>query len=99
MKDYDRLVKEWQKKSICSEADLEQVLYNFRILFAYHSNAIENPETTYHDTREIFENGKVVGFTGNVRTIFEIQNQKECYEALKKSILSREPISSELICI
>lgn len=95
---YEEIVKEWQKKKIKSESDLEQVLDNFRIMFAYHSNVIENPETTYHDTREIFENGKVTGFTGNVRTIFEIQNQRDCYEILKGCILEKEPVSSELIC-
>lgn len=95
---YEEIVKEWQKKKIECGADLEQALDNFRILFAYHSNAIENPETTYHDTREIFENGKVIGFTGDVRTIFEIQNQKDCYEMLKQHILDKEPVSSELIC-
>lgn len=98
MMNYAELVKEWQNRKIRSEADLEQTLENFRILFAYHSNVIENPQTTYHDTREIFENGRVTGFSGDVRTIFEIQNQKICYEMLKESILKREPVSPELIC-
>ena len=72
-------------------------MQNFRIIFAYNSNRIENPETTYHDTREIFENGKVVNFTGDIRTIFEIQNQKECFDFLVNKILNKEPITKELI--
>lgn len=77
--------------------DLETVLYDFKTLFAYHSNKIENNETEYSYVREIFENGKVVGFSGNPRTLFEIQNQKECYEFLIDIIVNKEMISEDLI--
>lgn len=94
---YNKLVENWKDKNIKSIADLDTELSNFRILFAYNSNVIENPATTYHDTREIFENGKVSAFTGDLRTIFEIQNQKECYDFLKEKIVLKEKISPELI--
>lgn len=47
-----------------------------------YSNKIENPNINYHDTRDIFENGKVYSFTGDLRTIFEISNQKDCFNML-----------------
>lgn len=94
---YEELLKTWKAKPLETEADLDVALDNFRILFAYHSNAIENPKVTYHDTREIFENGRVTGYTGDMRTLFEIQNQKECYEFLKGHILRKTPISGDLI--
>lgn len=56
--------------------DYETVLDYFKIVFAYNSGVMENAEITYYNTREIFENGKVINFTGNIRTIFEIDNQK-----------------------
>ena len=56
---YESIVAEWKNRKIKDAKDLEIALSNFRILFAYNSNKIENPETTYHDTREIFENGRV----------------------------------------
>lgn len=87
----------WQSLKIDSKEKLENVLDNFRILFAYNSGAIENAEITYHDTREIFENGKVISFTGNLRTIFEISNQKTCYEYLLDKIIKKEKISENLI--
>ena len=77
---YTDAITYWQSLKIDSKEKLENALDNFRILFAYNSGAIENAEITYHDTREIFENGKVISFTGNLRTIFEISNQKTCYE-------------------
>lgn len=77
--------------------DIENILDDFKILFAYHSNKIENEEINYHDTREIFENGKVVGYSGNPRTLFEIQNQKECFYFLLDKLVKKEKISIDLV--
>jgi len=94
---YDTTVQLWRQYNIKSVSDLDFRLDNFRILFAYNSGKIENKEITYHDTREIFENGRVSNFTGNPRTLFEQENQKFCYEYLKEKIISKEPITVELI--
>ena len=94
---YTDVITYWQSLKIDSKEKLENALDNFRILFAYNSGAIENAEITYHDTREIFENGKIISFTGNLRTIFEISNQKACYEYLLDKIIKREKISENLI--
>lgn len=77
--------------------DIEEQLIDFRILFAYHSNKIENEKINYHDTREIFENGKVIAYTGDLRTLFEISNQKDCYYMLLEKISKKEKLSLELI--
>ena len=59
---------------------------SFPLAFSYNSGKIENDEITYHDTKEIFEHGRVVGFTGDPRTIFEISNLKTAWrEALALS--------------
>jgi len=94
---YNKILETWQSYNISKPADLEQHLYNFKILFAYNSGKIENPEINYHDTREIFENGRVCSFTGDVRTLFEQQNQKDCYEILKVKIIDKEKLSLDLI--
>ena len=94
---YDIAVDQWQEWAVKTSADLDLRLDSFRVLFAYNSGKIENTDITYHDTREIFENGKVVGFTGSPRTLFEQQNQKTCYEFLREKILAKEPLSIPLI--
>ena len=86
MSRYDTVVKMWQDWNIRSVDGLSLRLDNFCILFAYHSGKIENAEINYHDTREIFENGKVVGYTGSTRTLFEQQNQKVCYDRCTERI-------------
>lgn len=97
MNNYNILLEFWQSKDIQGVKDLDQALDSFRILFAYHSGKIENTEITYHDTREIFENGKVLNFTGDPRTIFELQNQKICYEYLIEKIVNKDPLTIDLI--
>lgn len=94
---YEDTVSLWQSYAIANASDLDKYLDNFRIIFAYNSGKIENPGVSYHDTREIFENGKVTGYTGDTRAIFEQQNQKLCYEFLREKIIAKEPISVELI--
>ncbi len=97
LEQYRRVVVLWQSYKIISTADLDKYLDSFRILFAFHSGKIENEEITYHDTREIFENGRVVSYTGSPRALFEQRNQKLCYEVLKEKIVKKEPLSIDLV--
>ena len=97
MRQYDLVKEQWRAWSVRTGEDLDLRLDSFRILFAYNSGKIENTEITYHDTREIFENGRVVGYTGSPRTLFELQNQKVCYDFLREKIPDRAPLSIPLI--
>jgi len=97
MNQYENAVKLWQKWNVKTEADIDLRLDNFRILFAYHSGKIENDAVTYHDTREIFENGRVLNYTGSPRALFELENQRLCYELLKPKLAAREPLSLALV--
>jgi len=94
---YKAAVKLWQGWRVKTEADIDRRLENFRILFAYNSGKIENDAITYNDTREIFENGRVLNYSGMPRTIFELSNQKTCYEFLKSKLVAKEPITIALI--
>ena len=94
---YDQVKKQWQIWAVRSGEDLDLRLDNFRILFAYNSGNIDSAAISYHDTREIFENGRVVGYTGDPRTLFELQNQKVCYDFLREKIPVKEPLSIPLI--
>lgn len=97
MVQYDTVLKIWQGWDIRSVSDLELRLDYFQTLFAYHSCKIENENITYHDTLEIFESGKVVGYTGDPHTLFELQNQKVCYDFLKNKIIEKDPLSIALV--
>ncbi len=97
MNGYERAVKLWRSWNVATASDLDKYLHSFRILFAYHSGKIENEDITWHDTREIFENGRVTGFSGNPRALFEQQNQKLCYEYLKEKFAAKSPMDLCLV--
>ena len=97
MSRYEDIVSLWKSQGVRSEADIDRSLDNFRILFAYNSGKIENEAITYSDTREVFENGRVLNYTGLPRTLFELSNQKMCYEYLKPMIAAKEPITLALV--
>jgi Fic family protein len=87
----------WQGFNIKTEADLAAYLDSFRILFAYNSNKIENGNTTYDDTYEVFVNDRVTGYTGDTRTLTEIQNQKSAWLRTLQAFGRREPIDEALV--
>ena len=94
---YEKTVQLWQDFGIDSSVKLCAYLENFATLFAYHSGKIENNEITYHDTHEIFENGKVIGYTGNLRTLYEIQNMKDAYQLMMRWFDEKHPLTLEAI--
>jgi Fic family protein len=94
---YDEVIKYWKEIKKESKEDYLNILESFSVLFAYNSGVIENDKITYHDTREIFENGKVINFTGDLKTLYEINNQKDCYEYLLDKIVKNTPISEQCI--
>ena len=97
MDKYNEAVKLWQNWRVKSEADIDLRLDNFRILFAYNSGKIENDAITYNDTREIFENGRVLNYSGSPRTLFELSNQKVCYDFLRPKLAAKEPLTIALV--
>ena len=100
MTDYEKVVAYWQGKNIVTDADLEEAFNGHVVAFAYHSGNIENPNVTYHDTREIFEHDGVTSYTGDLRTLYEIRNAKYAneyfFEAFSKKLLLDETFIKEL---
>lgn len=97
MSSYQEILAMWQTFDVKTQADIEQRLDNFKILFAYHSGKIENNEIDYHDTREVFEHGRVTSYQGMPRTLFEQQNQKTCYEFLLPHLEAKTPLTVNFI--
>lgn len=94
---YDEIIEFWHNQKRESKEDYMNLLDNFSILFAYNSGVIENDKITYHDTREIFNNGKIINYTGDLKTLFEINNQKDCFDYLIDNIVKKTPISEKCI--
>ena len=94
---YEKVLKMWKSYNIKTITDLDLRLNSFRVQFAYNSAKIENPEVTYHATREVFEDRQVKTFKGSPETLTEISNQRKCYAFLLPKIIAQEPITLDLI--
>lgn len=84
---YEDIVKMWKGFHIQDSVQLGAYLENFSVLFSYHSGKIENENITYHDTREIFENGRVINYTGDLKTLYEIENMKSAYKLMMNGMM------------
>lgn len=73
------------------------LLEQFKVSCSFNSGNIENPEITYHDTAEIFGENGVSNFTGDVRTIYEINNLKNAWIWLEDALAGDVPFDEELV--
>lgn len=96
MDKYNRILDWWRSCSKNTVDDYNSILDNFRVIFAYNSNTIEGSKIDYHTTREVFE-GNDIFYSGSSRDLFEIQNQKVCYDILIDSLLSKRVIDKKFI--
>ena len=94
---YPDILRYWQLKRINSSAELETALNDKIISLSYHSGKIENDAVTYADTREIFEHDRVIRYTGDLRTLFEIRNSKDAFRYLLDCFARRLPLTAALI--
>ena len=94
---YDEAVGLWESYGVTSAVELSARLDNFMVLFAYNSGRIENRDITYHDTHEIFSRERVCGYTGDLRTLFEIQNLKDASELMPRWFDERRVVDLDLI--
>lgn len=94
---YSDVIEFWKAKSVKTEEELEALLQQYCINFAFHSGKIENDKITYHDTREIFDKDAVSSYTGDLRTLFEIKNSKQAYERILKAFAERESITESFV--
>ena len=93
---YEAVLENWYK-NVKTKKELIKYMDNFQLIYSYNSGKIENPDINFDDTREIFENGKVVSFTGDLKTLYEIKNLKDCISLMIDGISSKKPIDIDLI--
>lgn len=95
---YTEICTFWMEKHIRTAADVSLEMNGNGAAFVYHSAKIENDRITYHDTREIFDHGGVTSYTGDVRSLFEIQNSVTAFYRMLDAFEKREALSEAMIC-
>lgn len=93
---YGTILGNWNKR-VRNKQELVRYMDNFQLIYSYNSGKIENPEIDFDDTRDIFENGRVTSFTGDLKTLYEIKNLKDCIDLMLEGLSSERPIDIGLI--
>ena len=65
--------------------------------FSCNSGTIENETITFRDTHEIFENGRVTGYTGDLKTLYEIANLKAAHELTCRWFDERKMLTEPMV--
>ena len=91
------IVHWWRDRHLRTEAELAEVLHSHSVLFAYHSGKLENERVTWHDTREIFDHDGVSGYTGDLRTLFEIRNARSAYDFFLSAFGEGRPLDESFL--
>ena len=94
---YDDVVKYWKSMNISNGTDLDVAVNGMAVLLAYHTTKLEEPEVSFDDTREIFEHGRVVGYTGDIKDLFALRNAKRGWEDLLEAYDHKDAIDEDLI--
>ena len=94
---YEDILSFWKEYDIQNSDQLDAMLDSQRVLFAYHSGKIENEQINYYDTREIFDKDGVISYTGDLRTLFEIRNQKDAYRYLLGLYDEKPDVTEEIL--
>lgn len=97
MTTYEDIIQFWKSKNIKNSGDLDAVVNGQAVTLAYHSTKIEEPQVTFHDTREIFEHGRVISYSGDIKSLFALQNAKRAWEIFLDSFENKLRIDEELV--
>ncbi len=94
---YDQIVSSWRAKKIKNSGDLDAVVNGQAITLAYHTTKLEMADVTFHDTREIFEHGRVTNYTGDVVSLFALQNARAGWELFLRAFDEKRAIDETLV--
>lgn len=93
---YDEICSYWKGHTSSKAIALE--MQSMCVDFVYHTVKIENSQIAKRNVKEIFDCGRVTSYTGNVRSLFEIQNSMTAFYRMLDAFEKREPLSEILIC-
>lgn len=94
---YEDCCNYWKSLQLNDVNDYVLALENFKILFTCNTSCIEGEIISYHNTKELFENGTVKNFSGNLCTLLYVNNQKILFPAMIQDIVNGTSLSVDLI--
>lgn len=90
---YDEILTEWREASIPDDVFSGHLL----VSMISESSIVEGIDMSYNRTREIFESEVVSGYSGDVRDLFSIMNNKTVAEFYNDSLKEGKKITLDFI--
>lgn len=56
--EYEAIVQKWRQRNLTEKEDLQRVLSQYAVDFAYHSGKIENDGICWRDVQQVFQTGQ-----------------------------------------
>lgn len=72
-------------------------LNDFASEFAYHSAKVERAQITYDEALEVYDHDTVTNYTGDVRSLVSILNQRAAFWWMVEKILAKSPLDESFI--
>ena len=89
---YEEVVGSWASKE-----RIDPFSGHLLVRLTSELNLIEGINVSYHTTREIFENESVQNYTGDIRDLYSVLNNKTVAEFFNSQLSSRIPITVDFI--
>lgn len=90
---YEQIVMRWQETA----PHCEPFGGHFLLQFVTASSQIENINIDYNSTRELFESEQLTSYTGDLRDVFSVLNNKRVANYLNSQLNNGVPVTEELI--
>ena len=90
---YEDVVAAWGKR----EPKVPVFTGHFLLRLVSELNQLEGIGVDYNRTRELFENESVSNYTGDVRDLYSVMNNKNVAEYLEAEFANRSPVTVPLI--
>lgn len=93
-KDYARIVSWWQNLSRTKRL---YELNDFAEEFCYHSAKVERADLTYAEALEVYNHDTVTNYTGDIRSLISVLNQRSALWWMAEKIIAQAPLDEEFI--
>ncbi len=93
-KTYAKIAK-WFKS--LSKTQSLYALNDFAYEFAYHSAKVERADISYDEALEVYDHDSVTNYSGDVRSLVSIMNQRSAFWWMVEKILAGAPLDEHFI--
>lgn len=72
-------------------------LADFALDFGYNSTKLEHSDVHYEEARELYEDGTVTAYTGDVRSLTSLANQQVAFEWMMRQLARGRRVDEDLL--